>query len=77
MLPRIKSGQLVTIDPVKAEDLQVGDIALARVRGVVRLHLVSRIDPVKKRVEISNNHGHVNGWASYDRVYGKCVNVED
>lgn len=77
MTPRIRSRQLVTVEPVKAAALKVGDVALGRVRGTIRLHLVSAVDHGNRRVQISNNHGHVNGWTSHDRVYGICVAVED
>jgi hypothetical protein len=81
MTPRIKSGQLVTIEPVtpgmlETGDVKVGDIVLSRVRGVLRLHKISAMEPARRRVQISNNHGHVNGWTSYDRVYGICTAVE-
>jgi hypothetical protein len=39
--------------------------------------LVSAVDQAKKRVQISNNHGRVNGWTSHDRVFGICVAVDD
>jgi hypothetical protein len=49
---------------------------LARVAGTVYLHLVSSVDTVRNRVQISNNRGRVNGWTSYDRVFGICLAVE-
>lgn len=52
-----------------------GDIVLARVAGTVCLHLVSALDPARKRAQISNSRGHVNGWTGYDRVFGMCVAV--
>lgn len=61
------------VDPAKAE---VGDIVLARVAGTVYLHLVSSVDPARKRVQISNNRGRVNGWTSHSRVFGICVEVD-
>lgn len=71
MTPRIKSGQRVCIRPCEASDVAVGDIVLCRVRGNLYLHLVSAIS--KGRLQISNNHGHVNGWAS--QVYGRVTNT--
>ncbi|NUR64902.1 MAG: S26 family signal peptidase, partial [Streptomyces sp.] len=53
-----------------------GDIVLARVAGTVYLHLVSSVDLARKRVQISNNRGRVNGWTSHDRVFGICVAVD-
>jgi Peptidase S24-like len=76
MTPRIRSGQRVTVAPVELDAINVGDIVLARVRGVLRLHKISAIDSTRRRVQISNNHGYVNGWTGYDRVYGVCVKVE-
>ncbi|MCE7007609.1 hypothetical protein LWC34_33015 [Kibdelosporangium philippinense] len=61
------------MDPTK---LAVGDIVLARVAGTVYLHLVSALDPVRKRVQISNNRGRVNGWTSHDRIFGICVAID-
>jgi hypothetical protein len=58
-----------------AAKVEVGDIVLARVAGVVYLHLVSAVEPAKGRVQISNNRGRVNGWTSYARVFGICTSV--
>ncbi|WP_460118039.1 S26 family signal peptidase [Streptomyces phaeofaciens] len=76
MVPLIRSRQLVAVAPVDPSKLGVGDIVLARVAGTVYLHLVSAVDPARKRVQISNNRGHVNGWTSHDRVFGICVAVD-
>ncbi|MFE2578614.1 S26 family signal peptidase [Streptomyces sp. NPDC059378] len=72
----IRSRQLVAVAPVDPSKLAVGDVVLARVAGTVYLHLVSSLDPARKRVQISNNRGHVNGWTSHDRVFGICVAVD-
>jgi hypothetical protein len=77
MVPLIRSRQLVTVAPVDPAKLEVGDIVLARVAGTVYLHLVSAVDQARKRVQISNNRGRVNGWTSHDRVFGLCVAVDD
>ncbi len=76
MVPLIRSRQQVVVAPVDPSNLEVGDIALARVAGTVYLHLVSSVDPARKRVQISNNRGRVNGWTSHDRVYGICVSAD-
>lgn len=68
MTPRIKSGQEVTISPVGDANLTVGMVVLSKVKGRHFLHLISAIDV--DRVQISNNHGHVNGWTHRNRVYG-------
>ncbi|MGW7381005.1 S24/S26 family peptidase [Streptomyces sp. NPDC054794] len=76
MVPLIHSRQQVVVAPVDPSKLKVGDIVLARVAGTVYLHLVSSVDPARKRVQISNNRGHINGWTSRDRVFGICVSVD-
>jgi Peptidase S24-like len=76
MAPLIRSRQLVTVQPIKASAVEVGDIVLARVKGTVYLHLVSAVDNTRGRVEISNNRGRVNGWTDHARVYGLVTSVE-
>jgi hypothetical protein len=77
MVPLIRSRQLVTVTPVKADRIEVGDIVLARVAGTVYLHLVSALDTGTGRVQISNNRGRVNGWTNQARIYGICTAVDD
>lgn len=74
MTPRIQSGQLCTVAPVVAQDLAVGDIVLCKVQGSEYLHLVSALKD--GRVQISNNHGRVNGWASPKSVFGRLLRVD-
>lgn len=76
MVPLIRSRQQVVVAPVDPSKLEVGDIVLARVAGTVYLHLVSSVDPARKRVQISNNRGRINGWTSHDRVFGICLTVD-
>ena len=76
MVPLIRSRQSVLVAPADPAKLEVGDIVLARVTGTVYLHLVSALDRPRRRVQISNNRGRVNGWTSYERVYGICVAVD-
>jgi exosome complex RNA-binding protein Rrp4 len=68
MTPRLESGQLVKVDPVKIEDVCVGDVVYCKVKGRTMLHLVTAVGQ-DGRVQISNNHGWVNGWTRI--VYGK------
>ncbi|WP_262056193.1 S26 family signal peptidase [Streptomyces sp. STR69] len=77
MVPLIRSRQRVVVAPVDPSKVEVGDIVLARVAGTVYLHLVSSVDLARKRVQISNNRGRVNGWTGHDRVFGICVAVDD
>jgi hypothetical protein len=76
MVPLIRSRQVVTVAPVEADKVEVGDIVLARVAGAVYLHLVSAIDAGVGRVQISNNRGRVNGWTNHARIYGICTAVD-
>ncbi|GGT25295.1 hypothetical protein GCM10010222_79070 [Streptomyces tanashiensis] len=76
MVPLIRSRQQVVVVPVDPAKLEVGDIVLARVAGTVYLHLVSSVNLARRRVQISNNRGHINGWTSHDRVFGICVAVD-
>lgn len=75
MVPKIKSGQLCTVEPIKdCASLSVGDIVLCKVKGNQYLHLVSAIDN-HDRFQISNNKGFVNGWINKAAVYGKLISV--
>ena len=74
MTPIIRSRQLVRIVPVDSKQVRRGDVVLAKVAGRYYLHLVSAVQG--ERVQISNNHGHVNGWAGRDRVYGIVQTVD-
>jgi SOS-response transcriptional repressor LexA len=76
MIPLVRSGDLVTVTPVVAARLETGDIVLARVAGTTYLHLISAVDHERRRVQISNNRGRVNGWTTHARVYGICVAVD-
>lgn len=67
MTPKIESGQKIVISPI-TEEIEVGDIVLAKVKGRYYIHLVTAIDKDKNRWQISNNHGHINGWSS--KIFG-------
>ena len=75
MQPRIESGQLVTVTPCKPGEAQVGDIVMCKVNGHQYLHLVSAIGS-DGRYQISNNHGHINGWATPGNIFGVVTRVE-
>ena len=71
MTPRVESGQLVTLRPLRADEPAVGDVVLVRVGGKVYLHLVRAVDGGV--VLIGNNRGHLNGWTIRSEVFGKLV----
>ena len=77
MTPKIDSGDQVVVKKVNVMALRVGDAVYAKVKGNYYLHLLSAIDESKNRFQISNNHGHVNGWVMADNVFGVCVQVKD
>lgn len=68
MTPIIRHREPVTLAPVDTAKLEKGDIVLAKVRGRFYTHKIVAI--CKGRVQIANNHGHVNGWTSRQQVYG-------
>lgn len=74
MVPKVESGQLCTVEPVEASDLEVGDIVLCKVKGTEYLHLVKAIQG--QRFQIGNNRGRINGWISARSIYGRLVKVE-
>jgi hypothetical protein len=74
MSGKIESGQLCTVVPVNAADLQIGDIVLCKVNGFQYLHLVKARQG--ERFQIGNNRGRINGWIGSNGIYGKCVRVE-
>ena len=76
MLPRIKSGQLCTVEPITdPSTIAIGDVVLCRVNGSQFLHLVTARDG--DRVRISNNSGHHNGWAGPQAIFGKLVKISE
>tara|TARA_Y100000310_G_C20481400_1_gene714843 strand:- start:518 stop:892 length:375 start_codon:yes stop_codon:yes gene_type:complete len=72
MTPRLQSGDRVLLAPIgKGEVVEGGDIVLCTVRGSTFTHLVTAVE--RDRYQISNNHGHVNGWCHRSKVYGRAV----
>lgn len=76
MKPRIKSGQLCTCIPVGSDYTpQVGEVVLCKVNGKQYLHIITALKD--QQVQISNNHGFVNGWTSRSNIYGLLIKVEE
>ena len=73
MNPKIKSGQLCTIEPLKEQTPEKGDIVYCKVKGKQYLHLVSAIKG--DRYQISNNKGYVNGWIGINQIFGLLVDI--
>lgn len=70
MTPLITSRQPVDIVPIDRE-IEVGDMVFCRIGARFYSHLVTAL--TKNSVQISNNHGHVNGWTPKKRVYGFLI----
>lgn len=69
MTPILKSREAVICNPVTNDtELKKRDIVLCKVNGRYYLHLISAIRG--NQYQISNNHGHVNGWITKDSIYG-------
>lgn len=78
MTPKISSGDQVVVKQVSIKAYRVGDIVYAKVKGNYYLHLLSAMDNFKtERFQISNNHGYVNGWVTFNNIYGLCVQVKE
>jgi hypothetical protein len=75
MTGKIESGQLCTVEPADASQLEVGAIVLCRVKGSEYLHLVKAIDG--ERFLIGNNRGRINGWITGRAIFGRLVRVEN
>ena len=75
MTPRIKSRQKCTYEPI-TQDTRIakGDIVYCRVRSSYFTHLVTGIKG--DQFQISNNHGHVNGWITREDIFGRVIQVE-
>ena len=79
MAGRIGDGDLVTLSPVIAEELETGDIVLARVRGRRFFHLVLHLihQRGENRFLIGSNHGRLDGWIGFDDIFGKVTAIEE
>ena len=75
MTPKIKSGDLCTVEPIKNNDVIANnDIVLCKVNGNQYLHIVSAVKG--DLIQISNNHGRINGWTNHKNIFGKLVKVD-
>lgn len=74
MTPILKSGQPVFVEHLTEDTiLEKGDIVLCKVNGHYYLHKISSIR--NGRFQISNNHGHVNGWVGRSQIFGKVTKI--
>ena len=74
MTPKIKSKQKVTLEPLGDYNPVENDIVFCKVKGRYFIHLVTACRD--GQWQISNNHGHVNGWTTKDKIFGRVIKVE-
>ena len=75
MTPILKSKQPVICIPVQEDTvLKKKDIVLCKVNGHYYLHLIHAIKNDSQFL-IGNNHGHMNGWVSKNKIYGKVAEI--
>ena len=74
MSPKIESGNLVTVEPLRDKPPETGEVVLCEVAGAQYLHVVKAVQ--LKRVLIGNNRGYLNGWTPLKKVYGRVTKVE-
>lgn len=75
MTPILKSGQAVKVAPITDDIvLSKNDIVFVKVAGHFYLHKISAIKN-GTTYQISNNHGHINGWIGKSQIYGKVVEI--
>lgn len=82
MTPKIDSGDQVKVITCSTLAYRIGDAVYAKVKGNYYLHLLTAIDTsagtgYNARYQISNNHGHVNGWTDAKNMFGICVQVKE
>lgn len=70
MTPILRSGQVVRVNQIGSTPIKKGDVVLCKVRGNVYLHKVTAVRG--DQYQISNNHGHVNGWVGIGSIYGRA-----
>ena len=75
MSGKIENGQLVTIEPLHAQTIKVGEIVLCKVNGIQYLHLIKAISG--DRYQIGNNRGRINGWTSRRNIFGIVTRIEN
>ena len=71
----INDGELVVVEPWDKTkyELKKGSIVLCKVG---KNHYLHKVTAVKlNQVQIGNNHGHINGWTTLDKVYGVLYSV--
>lgn len=75
MTPILQSKQPVICEPVTEDTvLKKRDIVFCKVGRYYYLHLIHSIRNGETFL-IGNNHGHMNGWVSRGKIFGKVVEI--
>lgn len=77
MRPIIAPKEAIHLIKVDQNLIRVGDAVFCRINGNLQVHKVSSIRGDYEEFQISNNHGHVNGWTGAKNIYGLAVQIED
>lgn len=76
MVPKIRSGATIRLEPIAdPAQLKKNDIVFVKVNGNHYVHLITSATP--DQLQISNNHGHVNGWVRRESVYGIVTDIDN
>jgi hypothetical protein len=75
MKGRIEDGEEILIAPSIADELEIGDIMLARIRGKRYFHLVLHLIHARNGDSflIGNNFGREDGWVEARDIFGKVL----
>lgn len=74
MIPFIRSGEVVELEPIAFPDIQRGDVILAkRADGVYVLHRVGQLSA--DSVFLVSDAGRPDGWIEADQIIARAVSV--
>lgn len=80
MIGKIESGQLVTVEPLKIEEVQTrvknGSVVLCKVKGKSFLHLVFSVSSGFDKFLIGSTRGYTNGWTAAKNIFGIVTDVQ-
>lgn len=77
MRPIIAPKEAIHLIKVSNDLIRVGDAVFCRINGNLQVHKVTSIRGDYEEFQISNNHGHVNGWTGAKNIFGLAVQIED
>ena len=74
----IEDGELVTIEPREASELQSGDVVLAQIQGKNFAHIVLHqiLEREGEQFLIGSKQGRVDGWIEAEKIFGVATKIE-